>query len=50
MRILFLSILSLLLVGCLKGRVTTISDASPPQQPVFTVISKDSVSLRARHQ
>jgi hypothetical protein len=48
MRILFLSILSLLLVGCLKGRVTTISEVSPPQQPLFTVISQDTISLRER--
>lgn len=44
----------LLLIGCvllpstISGRVSTIVDAPPPQQLLFTVISKDSISMRER--
>lgn len=51
MRILLLSIASLLLIGCpamLGGRVNAVTDVPPPQQLLFTVISKDSISLRER--
>jgi hypothetical protein len=51
MRSLLLSILGLLLAGCpsmLSGRVNTVVDESPPQQLQFTVITKDSISLRER--
>jgi len=50
-QLLLLSALSLSLVSCLpilSGRVNTVSLASPPQQPMFIVISRDSVSFRER--
>ena len=47
-QLMLLGALTLTLVGCLSGRVNTVSYASPPQQPLFVVISPDSVSLRER--
>ena len=50
-QILLFGALGLSLVACtltLSGRVNTISLASPPKQPLFIVISQDSVSYRER--
>ena len=52
MRLLLLSILGLLFVGCvatLNGTVSTASYTAPPQQSLFTIISPDSLSLTERN-
>lgn len=50
MRFLLLSILGLFLVGCstLSGRVSAASYTEPPQQPLFSVVSPDALSLSER--
>ena len=47
-QLLLLGTLILSLVGCPDARVNTVSLASPRQQPLFIVISPDSVSYRER--
>lgn len=51
MRTMLLGLLAFLLGGCvpLVGTVSTATHGSPPQQPLFTVISPDSLSLTDRN-
>ena len=52
MRFVLLGILGLLLGGCvaaLNGTVSTAAYGEPPRQPLFTVISPDSLSLTERN-
>lgn len=52
MRTMLLGLLTFLLGGCvalLDGTVSTATPGSPPQQPLFTVISPDSLSLTDRN-
>lgn len=52
MRYILFGVLGLLLGGCvaaLNGTVSTATHGNPPQQPLFTVISPDSLSLTERN-
>lgn len=52
MRFILFGVLGLLLGGCvatLDGTVSTATHGNPPQQPLFTVISPDSLSLTERN-
>ena len=52
MRLVLLGIVGFLLIGCvttLSGTINTALYTVPPQQPLFTVISPDSLSLTERN-